>query len=135
MRLIEDRLCLEVSVTDTEAVVVERAAVEGYMYGLAVMGLPGQLPEDLRFFSRVSAEEAMWRSQVPPSCRESWARFLLPKVIITAPISRERIRPAPEQPYLLDARWASETTHQRAIAFDIAPFPEIWRRLTEVVSS
>lgn len=135
MRLIEDRLCLEVLVADGEAVVVERAAVEGYMYGLGVMGLAGRLPERLRFFSRVSAEEAMWRSRVAPSHRETWSTYLLPKVIIAAPIARERIRVSPEQPYLLDPRWATETTRQRAGAFEIPPFPEIWERLSAAQSS
>jgi hypothetical protein len=55
MRLIEDRLCLEIRVADDEAIVVERAAVEGYMYGVGAMSLAGRLPEKLRFFSRVSA--------------------------------------------------------------------------------
>jgi hypothetical protein len=135
MRLIEDRLCLEVVVTDAEAVVVERAAVEGYMYGLDVMSLPGRLPEQLRFFSRTSAEASMWRSRVPPSQREIWSTYLLPKVIITAPIARDHIRLSPEQPYLLDPRWATEATRQRAAAFQIPPFPEIWERLTGMRSS
>jgi hypothetical protein len=129
MRLIEDRLCLEVAVTDDEAVVVERAAVEGYMYGLGSIALPGRLPADFRFFSRVSSEEAMWQSRVPPSRHERWAAYLLPKVIITSPIAPARILISREQPYLLDPRWVTETTRRRASEFDIPPFPEIWERL------
>ena len=132
MRLIEDRLCLEVDVADDEAVVVERAAVEGYMHGPGIIGLPGRLPEDLHFFSRASAEEAMWNSRMPPSLRESWSKYLLPKVIITAPVPKERIRLAPEQPYLLDPRWVTDQTRERAARFDIPPFPEIWHRLQTV---
>jgi len=129
MRLIEDRLCLEVDVTDDEAIVVERATVEGYMHGIAVISLPGRLPESLRFFSRVAAEEAMWQSRVAPSCEEAWSSYLLPKVIITAPIARERTRISPAQPYLCDPRWVTKATKQRAVEFDIPPFPAIRARL------
>lgn len=130
MRLIEDRLCLEVDVADDEALVVERAAIEGYMHGCSPLSLPGRLPEAFRYFRRESAEAAMWRSRVAPSYRAAWSSYLLPKVIIVAPIPAHRIRICALQPYLLDPRWDSAATRQRAAEFDIAPFPELWRQLT-----
>ncbi len=129
MRLIEDRLCLEVLVADDEAVVVERAAVEGYMHGLAGFGARGRLPDAFRFFARVSAEAAMWQSRVPPSHQAVWSAYLLPKVIITEPIAPDRIRVAAGQPYLFDPRWVTDATRARAASFDIEPFPQLRRRL------
>lgn len=127
MGLVEDRLCLEVDVADGEADVVERATVEGYMHALNVFGLPGEIPDRFRFFSRRSAEEALWASRVPPSRRDLWSGYLLPKVIVTAAIPSERIRVAREQPYLFDPRWATPQTRSRADLFaaEHPPFAEV----------
>jgi hypothetical protein len=130
MRLIVDRLCLEILVADDEAIFVERATIEAYMHGVGALGVAARLPPTLRYFRRESAESAMWDSRVLPSNRAAWATYLLPKAIITATIPPSRIRICPDQPYLLDPRWDNATTRTRASQFEIAPFPEIWQMIS-----
>lgn len=131
MRLIDDRLCLEADVEDDEAIVVERGAIEGYMYGTQTLSLPGRLPDNLRFFRRCAAEAAMWHSRAAPSNISAWSSYLLPKVIIVAPVPAERVRICRVQPYLLDPRWSTPKTLRRAQMFEVPPFPQIWQRLAK----
>jgi hypothetical protein len=129
MRLIDDRVCLELSVSDEEAIVVDRAPVEGYMYGLAALSLPGAIPGPMRYFSRRTAESAMWHTRTSVSRTERWSRYLLPKVVVVATLEPERVRIAKQQPYLLDPRWLSDETLERADDFMLGNFPAIWAQL------
>lgn len=131
MRIIEDRLCLEAEVLDSEAVVVDRALIEGYMYGGGALELRGRLPSGYRFLLRASADAAMWDTRVPPSDRATWSGYLLPKVIITSRIPPERVRVSTHQPYLLDPRWDNPDTRRRADEFGVDPFPSVWAGLLE----
>lgn len=117
MGLLEDRLCLEVEVGDDEGFVVDRAHVEGYMCGHALLSLPGPLPPEYRWFRRDSAEAAMLATRAPISRPDLWSAHLLPKVLLLERVEPPRVRVAPVQPYLFDRRWASEATRRRAEAF------------------